>query len=461
MSEHDSLRKQGLCALLTFALLTIAQADAAFRETLTPGAPSRDLREGYGLISDDTINQSDKLQQAIDELSAAGGGRLLLPRGNYSFADVVFKSNVHLLIQEGAVLKPYIAEGDVRPVIMFRLGMENEEVENVSIRGCDGKRWTVQFRPHENGLRVIACKMVRNFLISNMNVNECRTKFCAIILAPPDTSPDKSGFCGPTDGTIRDCSVLDADGGYGLAQLHAGKRVLLESLYTEGGVAMRIETGVRPKNPNQVGGAFDVEGRNLKSKNAGTCVLLSPHSTHSGVVKVDGVEAISCDFAVKIGKGFISRTKTREGPTPGSFAPGTSVKNVKATFGTHSQRGWTSMKYCHPELLKHVRLLKEGDPRKLRGASIAPVLYTADYDVEIENVEGIGFEYVDKPIITEADAMDPQVVKTVYREHLQGIGWSNQWKKDEAEKKRLAAEHRKAKQKAREEREAKRKGNGG
>ncbi|RMG02839.1 MAG: Iota-carrageenase A2 [Planctomycetota bacterium] len=414
---------QGVLAALCVAV-SASSLFAEYRETLTEDAPRVDLVTDYGLVSDDTIDQSDRLQKAIDELSAQGGGKLVLKKGRYAFADVVFKSNVHLFIEGGTVLKPYIAWDERRAVNMFHFGTDDIEVENVSLRGWNG-RFTVEFRPHEPGLRVVSCKLVRNFLICNMNVQECWTKFCTIILGPPDTSPEKEGFFGATDGTIRDCSVFDASGGYGLAQVHAGKRILFENLYTRGGVAMRVETGVRPKNPKQIGGAFDLVGRNLKSENAGTCVLLSPHSTHNGVVKVDGVEAISCDFAVKIAPGFISKRKKREGPEPGTFAEGTTIKNVHAVFGTNTQRGWTSMKYVHPELLKYVRMSKE-QPGKMRGASIAPVLYAGKYKVNIENVTGEGFEYVTKPVITEDDAVPKEVFRKLHREHLEKIGYYSQ-----------------------------------
>ncbi|GAB6166072.1 hypothetical protein JCM19992_20720 [Thermostilla marina] len=404
-----------------FAVIAASSIRAEYRETLSDDAPSVDLVREYGLISDDTIDQSEKLQKAIDELSARGGGKLVLKKGRYAFAGVVFKSNVHLFVEADTVLKPYIAPDERRAVNMFHFGTDDLQVENVSLRGWKG-RFTVEFRPHEAGLRVVSCKLVRNFLICNMNVQECWTKFCTIILGPPDTTPDQEGFFGATDGTIRDCSVFDASGGYGLAQVHAGKRILFENLYTRGGVAMRVETGVRPKNPKQIGGAFDLVGRNLKSENAGTCVLLSPHSTHNGVVKVDGVEAVSCDFAVKIAPGFISKRKSREGSEPGTFAEGTSIKNVHAVFGTNTQRGWTSMKYVHPELLKYVRM-NENQPGKLRGASIAPVLYAGKYKVEIENVTGEGFEYVTKPVITEEDAVSKDVFRRLHRKHLEKIGY--------------------------------------
>ena len=68
----------------------------------------KNLESDYSLVDDGAkTNQSALLQKAINDVAAAGGGRLILPKGTYRFAKVYLKSNVHLLIEKDTVIKPY------------------------------------------------------------------------------------------------------------------------------------------------------------------------------------------------------------------------------------------------------------------------------------------------------------------------------------------------------------------
>ncbi len=58
----------------------------------------------YGAKSDTTVLSTKALQQAIDDCSKAGGGRVIVPTGNYMIGSVVLKSNVHLYLEQGATL---------------------------------------------------------------------------------------------------------------------------------------------------------------------------------------------------------------------------------------------------------------------------------------------------------------------------------------------------------------------
>jgi polygalacturonase len=44
------------------------------------------------------------IQQAIDDCSKAGGGRVVVPAGNYKTGTIVLKSDVHLFLEQGATL---------------------------------------------------------------------------------------------------------------------------------------------------------------------------------------------------------------------------------------------------------------------------------------------------------------------------------------------------------------------
>lgn len=97
-------------------VLLVVQAAVArgeYTETMDPNRLTKNLRTDFSLVDDDAqSNQSDILQKAIDDVAAAGGGRLILPKGTYRFARILLKSNVHLLIEKDTVIKPYWPEGE-------------------------------------------------------------------------------------------------------------------------------------------------------------------------------------------------------------------------------------------------------------------------------------------------------------------------------------------------------------
>ncbi len=66
----------------------------------------------YGALADGITNNALAIQQAIDKVSAAGGGRVIIPPGNYLTGAIFLKSGVDLHIQLGAVLLgPTTTEG--------------------------------------------------------------------------------------------------------------------------------------------------------------------------------------------------------------------------------------------------------------------------------------------------------------------------------------------------------------
>ena len=58
----------------------------------------------FGAKSDTTVLSTIALQQAIDLCSEAGGGRVVIPTGNFKIGSVILKSDVHLYIEHGATL---------------------------------------------------------------------------------------------------------------------------------------------------------------------------------------------------------------------------------------------------------------------------------------------------------------------------------------------------------------------
>ena len=58
----------------------------------------------FGAVSDTTKYSTKALQRAIDACSKAGGGRVVVPAGNYKIGSILLKSNVHLHLEHGATL---------------------------------------------------------------------------------------------------------------------------------------------------------------------------------------------------------------------------------------------------------------------------------------------------------------------------------------------------------------------
>ena len=70
----------------------------------------------YGAQSDTSLLSTQALQQAIEECSQAGGGRVVIPTGNYKIGTIILKSNVHLHLEQGATLYGSTRLADYLPV---------------------------------------------------------------------------------------------------------------------------------------------------------------------------------------------------------------------------------------------------------------------------------------------------------------------------------------------------------
>ena len=70
----------------------------------------------YGAKSDTTVLSTAALQQCIDRCSADGGGRVVVPAGQYKIGTILLKSNVHLHLELGATLYGSTSLKDYRRV---------------------------------------------------------------------------------------------------------------------------------------------------------------------------------------------------------------------------------------------------------------------------------------------------------------------------------------------------------
>jgi hypothetical protein len=401
---------------------------AEYTETMDPNGLTRNLKTNYGLVDDGAKNnQSETFQKAIDDLAAKGGGRLIVPKGTYRLAGVKLRSNIHLLIEKDTVIKPYWPKGTKavvfdldaeRPPNKKKMTEEQEKafIENVSIRGLGG-RWIVDYSDRDpkkgEGIRAVLAKMVRNFLIADLDVKDNFTVYCGITLTPLQTKTETKDWpvSRATDGTVRDCRIFNASPGYGLAQLHGARSVHFENIYAKGGVTLRLETGaVADKTA-----VYDITAKNVFNEDGRCAVMFGPHSAVNGVVKIDGVVSKSSAYAVTIGKGGVKEAELKHNPdaTDRTFAAGSCVKNIRAIFGKTAQIKTHAILDIPQEYYDDLNLRR--DNKFFEGPSIGTVKDTSGdlYHIDIENVTLEGFKYnADKPVLTDEDTRPGKWAKT-------------------------------------------------
>ncbi|CAA6692721.1 MULTISPECIES: glycosyl hydrolase family 28-related protein [unclassified Lentimonas] len=406
--------------VVCFALGQASIVTAEYTETMDPNGLIQNLQSDFGLVDDGAqSNQSVVMQRAIDDIAAAGGGRLVLPKGTYRFAGVYLKSNVHLLIEQGTVIKPYWPEGTKAAVFIIdaqrpskKKGLSEADervyIENVSIRGVGGPfviDYSDRDRRKGEGVRGILGKMVKNFLIENVDLKDNFSVYCGITLTPLQTKYDSSDWSvsRATDGTVRNCRIFNASPGYGLTQLHGAQSVHFENIYAKGGVTLRLETGAVGDNT----AVYDISAKNVINENGRCAVMMGPHSAMNGIVRVDGVTSISSAYAVTIGKGGVKAAELEQNPdaVDGIFAAGSYVKNIHAIFGKTAQIKKHAMLEIPEAYYGDLKMRWEN--KFFEGPSIGAVKDSTagHYTVIVEDVTLEGFEYnTDKPILTEQDA---------------------------------------------------------
>ncbi|MFT3935068.1 MAG: glycosyl hydrolase family 28 protein [Chitinophagaceae bacterium] len=89
----------------------------------------------YGAKSDGVSNNQAAIQKAIDDASAAGGGRVVVPRGRFYTAPLHFKSNVELYIHEEAVLLASTNRADYGPSLRASAFLIADNAKNIAITG--------------------------------------------------------------------------------------------------------------------------------------------------------------------------------------------------------------------------------------------------------------------------------------------------------------------------------------
>lgn len=108
--------------------------------------PAQDFSiEHYGAVADGKTSNTEAIARAIEACNKAGGGRVVVPAGEWLTGPIHFKSNVNLYLTEGATLRFTDNPSDYLPAVMTSWeGMECYnysplvyafECENIAITG--------------------------------------------------------------------------------------------------------------------------------------------------------------------------------------------------------------------------------------------------------------------------------------------------------------------------------------
>jgi polygalacturonase len=99
----------------------------------------------YGAKNDTTVLSTAALQQAIDDCSRQGGGRVVVPTGHYKIGSIELRSNINLHLEQGATLYGSTRLEDYRPMKSDYVSLRTQtntiqliyadQVQNVCIDG--------------------------------------------------------------------------------------------------------------------------------------------------------------------------------------------------------------------------------------------------------------------------------------------------------------------------------------
>ena len=353
-------------------------------------------------VSDDNGKDSKRLNALIDNLHKNGGGKINIKSGEYRFRNIYLKSNIHITIESGTVIKmDHSKKGNTA---LFNIGKTDNQpvVENVKIIGIG----TLENRPKlilekkKNVFyRVFSIGYVKNVLIVNLKIEDDLTKAAAIAFNP-SKSGDKSANIAENV-TIANIELTGGSIGYGLVQTNVGKNLLLKNLSCQGGMTCRIEAHTGRQYDL---GVDNIVVKNVASINGKAAVLLQPHSVLNGRVLVDGAKSEGSTWTLFLKNGFVGKDSRRR--AKGTFAPSTTFKNISMnTTDDTATLSFKNLKYVPKELMKFFKnpelkpIVEDanysfkkgvlGKESAVYGASVAVIYLDAKYPINIPKEEDI------------------------------------------------------------------------
>ncbi len=392
------INSHGKCVVLPILSVIFLWADSpALAEYSEPASflkPACVLTIGaaYGLAAQG--DDSTAFQEAIDDVAKAGGGKVVVPVGDYELAGVHLRSDVHLVFDGPSTIHPFV-KGQEGQIAIFSIGAESL-TKNTSIRGING--WTRFVFDNHRRLRAFMVVNARNFLLSNFNIEDTRTTFSAVELTWGGKNDDGS-FKIPTGGTVQHLRNSNAHYGYGTIQVQSGKNVLFKDIQSVGGVSLRLETGWKTMNAAKTGGVFDIRADNISIYSGQAAVMFMPHSMHNGAVYAKNIRSMASEYAVLVEKGSLHKFNKKEiaelGLTEGTF-DAIHVEGVEAWYSDGPiQTRWVHLHHYPRILHANIYRVPASYSKAYRGPAIAavsvPDLKAAG--LKIEDVVAHGFAY--------------------------------------------------------------------
>ena len=410
---------------LTLFVSIHAYADTGYYKDFQVST-TKNLVSDYSVNNYDSKNDTPELQKAIDELSKKGGGEIIIPAGVYYFMNVELKSNIKLLIDKNASIRPYLqAMYDKGGDAIFNVGEFNKDVvKNIAVTSLQkDQRFTVQLptitkisgvNPKNRfrnvyGIKVFHFFNVENFLTSNINIYDRHTKYSAMSLnAVLSDKNIKNRGKFPTNGDVKNITIFNSAYGYGAVQAQAASNIYFDNIESQGGSALRLETGYAPMNNMKLGGVSNIKANNIRCLNGSAALTLSPHTIQTNSnIDAHNITADNCNFAVRIASGYVSSNDTTKGLKPGIFK-NVKINGINVFFGYRSQILHKDFSLLSKKLQSYI-YRTDNNLVSLAGPSIAAVGYVSgpgepiNYNVSLNNIKMHGFKSESKEIVSPKD----------------------------------------------------------
>ena len=124
----------------------------------------------FGAKGDGKTNNTKFIQKAIDACAAKGGGRVVIPAGEFLTYLIAVKSNVDLHLQAGAKLSA-VADGTKYVSLVALENVENASVTGTGVLFGNGGNFAIKEEAPDRPY-IILVKNSKNILIENVNLRQ-------------------------------------------------------------------------------------------------------------------------------------------------------------------------------------------------------------------------------------------------------------------------------------------------
>lgn len=329
MKIEISIKKALWLATILACTASVQPVIAAYKNPSSYKSPKKTITlGGNGKYSTSKWNDTGAFNNAIKDVHAAGGGRVIVPGGSYVAKGIVLKDNVHLLINKNAKIRLPNAGGG-----LFSGGT----LRNASIRGTGGNFRAELRGPVSAGSKLIHGWSLDNVMLQNITIiNNTPTEFAAIQL---DWRPKDKTAAGrkqhPNNVTLQNIhKTTRSHIGYGIMQAQAARNTHFINMRGKGGVPVRLETGwvTMQLYGRNTGGVHSVKVQNCVSTEAAATVKINPHSMINGNVTVLNCSATASGTVVSFEPGSAHKKQLKDaGLGSGSFGR-VEIKNTTAYY---------------------------------------------------------------------------------------------------------------------------------